>query len=400
MIPAAALLLVALAAAEPAAAEPTPADPPEKVPGTFSGAERLELASGETVEGRLTEVRDGALVFRTGAGERLFKLAELARLERWPAAAARRETDGLVTAAGDVLELQVLDLDKGRFHLDSPRFGELTLEAGGCRLLFFDRGLAEAAERARAAGGDELELATGSRTPAELRWVQADKLGFQSPLGALDVKKKDLAWVRLAGRPPEKPEAGRCRLRLSSGEALVGRPLALAGGRLRLAWLGRELEVPWDLVRAIESPGERLAYLSELEPSAQKTAAALGPVRPMAADRSAAGAPLVLGGRSFERGLGMRARTEAAWRLEGKWKRFRALAGLDAEAAARGSRGAVFKVLADGRKLFEKQLLADGAPAAVDLDVSGVKELVLALEPGPGFEVGDYGDWADARLLR
>jgi hypothetical protein len=395
MIPAAAILLATLAAAEPA--------PPEKVPGTFFGAERLELASGETLDGRAAEFRDDALVFRTAAGERRVRPAELARLERWPAAPVRREADGLVTAAGDVLELQVLDLDKLRLGLDSPRFGELELDLAAAGLLFFGRSLAEAAARARAgagtAAGGELELVSGSRTPAELRWVQGDKLGFQSPLGALDVSRKDLAWVALAGKPPEKPEAGRLRLRLSAGEVLTGKLLGLSAGRARLAWNGRELEVPWDQVRALESPGERMLYLSDLRPAAEKAEAALGPVRPLAADRCAAPGPLRLAGIAYERGLGMRARAEAAWRLEGRWKRFRALCGLDAE-AARASRGVVFKVFGDGKPLFEKQLLPGEAPVPVDLEVGGVKELVLALEPGPGLEVGDYGDWADARLLR
>jgi len=32
--------------------------------------------------------------------------------------------------------------------------------------------------------------------------------------------------------------------------------------------------------------------------------------------------------------------------------------------------------------------------------VTGARELVLSLEAGPGLDIGDHGDWADARLLR
>jgi hypothetical protein len=142
-----------------------------------------------------------------------------------------------------------------------------------------------------------------------------------------------------------------------------------------------------------------MVYLSALSPAATKTEAAVGPARPPAADRSAALSPLCLAGTTYERGLGMRARTEVGYRLDGKWQRFRALVGLDSQ-AARASRGVVFKVLGDGKALFEKQVLPGDLPVPVDLEVGGVKELVLVLEPGPGLEVGDYGDWADARLLR
>jgi alpha-galactosidase len=213
------------------------------------------------------------------------------------------------------------------------------------------------------------------------------------------VKRKDLAWVFLPNGPPEKPPVGLCRLQLSAGERLTGKPLALADGKLRLAWNGRELEVPWDLVRAVESPGERMLYLSELKPSAEKNEAAIGPTRALGVDRAADGRPLRLAARAYERGLGMRASAEAAYRLDGRWKHFRALAGLDQE-AARASRGAVFQIIGDGKKLFEKKLLPGEAPAPVDVDIGGVKELRLVLEAGPGLEIGDYGDWADARLLR
>lgn len=384
MSPAADLLLTILLMA-------APADPPP--------AERLELASGETLEGQVAEFRDGALVFKAGADERRVRPGDLARLERWPARPARRPADGLATVAGDVLEGHFADLEKGRLRLESPRFGTLELDLKAVRAIFFGRALPEAAAGLRAEPAAEVVLVSGSRTPAELRWVQGDKLGLQSPLGALDVKRKDLAWIFLPNAPPEKPPAGLCRLLLSAGERLTGKPLALADGRLRLAWNGRELEVPWDLVRAIESPGEKMLYLSELKPAAEKSEAAVGPIRPPAADRAADGGALRLAGRSYERGLGMRATSEAAYRLDGRWKRFRALAGLDEE-AARASRGAIFRVTGDGRKLFEKKLLPGEAPAPVDVEVGGVRELTLALEAGPGFEVGDYGDWADARLLR
>ena len=382
------ILAAGLLCALAAAAEPAPEFP-----------ERLELASGAVLDGRVAEIRDGALVFKTAAGERRAGPAEIARLERWAASPVQRAADGLATAAGDVLEGQVLDLDKGKLRLDSPRFGTLDLDARQVRAFFFARPLAEAAAQTRNAAAAELVLLSGSRTPAELRWIQGDKLGFQSPLGALDVKKRDLAWVFLPGRPPEKPEAGRLRLRLSAGEVLTGKLLELSGGKLRLAWNGRELEVPWDQVRAVESPDECMVYLSALKPVAEKSEAAVGPARPLALDRSAALSPLRLAGTTYEHGLGMRARTEVGYRLDGHWKRFRARCGLDSE-AARGSRGAVFKVFGDGKPIFDKQVLPGDLPVPVDLDLSGVRELVLVLEPGPGLEVGDYGNWADARLLR
>ena len=57
-------------------------------------------------------------------------------------------------------------------------------------------------------------------------------------------------------------------------------------------------------------------------------------------------------------------------------------------------------MLGDGRKLIEKTITDTNASEEIDLGVQGVMTLTLVLKPGPGFEIGDYGNWADARLLR
>jgi hypothetical protein len=361
--------------------------------------EQLELASGERLTGRVTSARDGKLVFTTSAGERLVGAGELARLVRLPSSDCSRRADGIVLVSGDVLEGQALALSKRGLKLDSPRFGVLELSPDRVRALFFAQKLSGASGRARGAGDDGVLMVTGSRTPASLRWLDEERLGLASPLGALDVNKADVAWVLRKAVAAGKPPAGSVRVLLCGGESLTGVPASLAGGKLSLEWEGRKLAVSWDLVRSLESPGAHMRYISDLPPLAGKSSAAVGPPRPPGRDRSAAGGALVVGGRSWPRGVGMRASSRVSYRLDAKWKRFRALAGLDSRAAA-ASRGALFRVLGDGRELFARKLAPGEKPAEVDVAVAGVRQLSLVLEPGPGLEIGDYGNWVDARLLR
>jgi hypothetical protein len=53
----------------------------------------------------------------------------------------------------------------------------------------------------------------------------------------------------------------------------------------------------------------------------------------------------------------------------------------------------------DGKKVKELVLKGNDAPQAIDLDVSGAKELKL-LVTWAGFGQSDFVDWGSARLIR
>jgi len=372
---------------------------PAGQPAAVARAETLELTSGRVLHGRVVALGKGKLRFAGKGGLKDIRLADVARLVRYRGAAASRHTDGLVLGCGDVLDGDVIALRDGKLRVDSPRLGEAELPVAAVRALFFREKLGGLRERVPEADAAGVVMRSGSRTPAELRWVAGSSVGLSSPLGALTVRKSEVRWVLNKPGKVAKPAAGAVRLILNTGEVLTVENAELAAGDLKIRWRGVEATLPWDMVKRLESPGGRMVYLSSLEPSARKCSAAVGPCRPTQVNRCADGKALRVGGAEYEIGIGMRARSELSYALKGRWRRFRALAGLD-QRAARASRGAVFVILADGKEIFRRKLRPGDKPVEVDLPVSSVSELKLVLEPGPGFEIGDYGNWADARLLR
>ena len=60
----------------------------------------------------------------------------------------------------------------------------------------------------------------------------------------------------------------------------------------------------------------------------------------------------------------------------------------------------VFRILGDGKKLFESEVMKPGTPGKkVDLSLRGVRTLLLQVADG-GDGIGyDHGDWADAQFL-
>ena len=114
-------------------------------------------------------------------------------------------------------------------------------------------------------------------------------------------------------------------------------------------------------------------------------------------NRSATPVPMSIAGQAFEDG----ARTFGAstlWiDLGQKAKRFTAMVGIDDEAkAATGT--ATFRIYGDAKELFNSGPMKANEPARkVEVDVAGVKSLLLMVETGEGSDV-NRTDWADAKI--
>jgi len=107
--------------------------------------------------------------------------------------------------------------------------------------------------------------------------------------------------------------------------------------------------------------------------------------------------PLAIAGRKFDRGVGTHA-TSTLWvELSGRAERFDAFVGVDD--AAGGNASVVFRILGDGRKLFDSGTMVPGTPAKeVNLDLRGVKTLLLQVtDAGDGIGF-DHANWAEARF--
>jgi len=141
-------------------------------------------------------------------------------------------------------------------------------------------------------------------------------------------------------------------------------------------------------------------YLSDLAPETVKLQPFLDVVWQPRFDRAVTGDPLVLAGKPYLKGLGMDVRTEMTFALDGAYSRFHALVGVDDSAGALGR--VVFKVLADGRLLYQSSPLSGGdALQTVSLDISGVRRLSLVADfGGLAWTGGNFADWAEARVVR
>ncbi len=115
------------------------------------------------------------------------------------------------------------------------------------------------------------------------------------------------------------------------------------------------------------------------------------------ANRSVTGEPLAIGGKEFQRGVGTHADSWLFIDLQGGATRFKASVGVNDGAG--DAAGVKFRVVGDRKTLFESDLMhVRDAAVEVDVDVTGVRTLVLVVDDFDDRDTEDKADWADARL--
>lgn len=108
---------------------------------------------------------------------------------------------------------------------------------------------------------------------------------------------------------------------------------------------------------------------------------------------------LIVGGRQWEKGIGMPTNSEIEFELNGTYEHFTALVGIDDEFNNKEAK-AEFFVIGDGKELWASGGLnrSDGTKP-VKVDVKNVKRLRLRVRRiGEGGRI--YADWLDAKLIR
>ncbi|MCI0693623.1 NPCBM/NEW2 domain-containing protein [candidate division KSB1 bacterium] len=108
---------------------------------------------------------------------------------------------------------------------------------------------------------------------------------------------------------------------------------------------------------------------------------------------------MVLGGKPYERGLGIPPNSELGYELKGLFKTFSAIVGIDDEHNREGH--VEFVVLGDDKELWRSGFVtkANGA-IPVKLDITSVNRLILRVIRGEKGGSGDQANWAEAKIIR
>ena len=116
-------------------------------------------------------------------------------------------------------------------------------------------------------------------------------------------------------------------------------------------------------------------------------------------DQSVTGKPMKIGAETFEHGVGTHAESRLFVQLDGGTKRFTARVGVDSSQVGKPA-SVEFRAIADGKTLFTSGVMKPGdAAKTVDVDLTGVKTLLLFVgSAGDGIDY-DHANWADAKFV-
>ncbi len=187
---------------------------------------------------------------------------------------------------------------------------------------------------------------------------------------------------------------------LSDGSVVSGAIERADAESLKFATsVGSVMEVKVGEVMNFRVRSPRVVYVSDLTPTVERTEGMLHRPWPVRKDRSVSATPLSMAGRVFNRGLGVHSKTELGYSLGGTYESLVATIGIDDAVRPAGS--VVFRVLGDGKVLFDSgELTGQDPPRDIRVDTASVNTLTLIVDYGDGLDLSDYADWGGLRLLK
>jgi hypothetical protein len=377
--------------------------------------DRLVLLDGTTITRTITSIdSDGMIVF--GDADQPLELNGLRRIER-----VVGSSDG-GSAVNQRLPVVIELLGGGRLNADhvtiadelctfQGRYGTLSLQLDTVRLVRL-----RAAQRIPA-----FEEAAGSSAEFDRLFVQADERllmikGFIEELGDENVvfqwqeerqaiPRAKLFGIVLASVGSAPDHAGQCLLELDDGSSVWGTIESLEpGGRGQSESLMFQIDkdaalaIPWDCVSRVSVQSDRLVYLSDLTPAQVDEEPVVAFPRTWQRDKSVGRRTLTLGSRTFAKGIGVQARSQLVFSAGEEFALMTATIGIDAETGGRGD--CLFIVDGDGEELFRKRVKGSDPPSDLRVDIQGVKDVTLLVDPGEALDLGDHANWCDACFIR
>ena len=200
------------------------------------------------------------------------------------------------------------------------------------------------------------------------------------------------------GFAPDRQARPRTVVVLTTGEQIEGKLLEVSERvRCRLDE-GCVLDVPVSCLQELRVSSDKLVWLHDLQPHVEQTPA-FDRVWPWHNNRSVAGPGFLLGGRRFDRGVGLVPRARLTYQLAGRFDVFEALIGIDDRGGPAAH--AIFRVYVDGAQQFESEpMVLGGAPAEVLVELNRAKTLAIEVDFGKNYDLGDFCAFADARVLQ
>ena len=392
----------------------------------------VQTLRGDVVRGALVELNERQVTVSTPDHKVTIPTADLQQIRLGPIKPAAKPPAAWVELVdGSDLLASDFVIKAGESRIGLVGGGEVTLPARALRSVRFQQ-----QAPALAAEWSRIRLRPVTSDLAVLR--KKDRLDFLEGVvqeidgGAATFRMDDevlrISRAKLEGLvffpPRERPTAAAALIVGVDGMRFQAAAFSLTDQSVKMSsHSGLLLERPLASLARLDFAAGKVVYLSDLEPqlaqwtpyfSGGKLSEPLGKLfRPRrnkallhggtAGDDGALqlrfagenGVPTI---RSFAKGLALHSRSRVVFDLTEEFRYLKAIAGIDARLGQQGN--VRLRIEGDGRELFSSSISGTDPPRSIDVELKGVKQLVLTVDFGEQLDVGDYVNLCDARLVR
>ncbi|MCI0459153.1 MAG: NPCBM/NEW2 domain-containing protein [Gemmataceae bacterium] len=226
---------------------------------------------------------------------------------------------------------------------------------------------------------------------------KGDKIQFRLEGGVIH----DVEFARVGGmifyRPEPQAKSPVCQVIDVQGNVLSAAVVKLEGNALYIKTLGGlDLRYDQQLIARFDYNMGKLTYLSDLTPSKVVERSGVGLPIAFRKDVNLDGEQILLGDKTFPKGLSLHAYTELEYKLDGKYKEFKAFIGVDPRVGSESK--ARVTIESDGRQIFAQEFTAEMPVRQITLPVQRARSLRIVVSSTNLLDLHDHVTLADAKV--
>lgn len=255
---------------------------------------------------------------------------------------------------------------------------------------------------------DVVLLRNGDTIEGTLNALSAEQVEVEVARKNVVTKWARVSAVLLSTDLTEKarPKGGYARLVLSPTDASPGGRITVVSPECDGATFsakttfGALVRVPVERVVSLELSDSRVVHLSDLAPAKYTFTPYLDETFTWSADANALGRDLLLGGSTYDKGVGLHADSRITYALVGKYRRFDALIGLDDRDGREGT--VRVRVLLDGKpvELGKTEWTRADKAVRISVDIAEAKEMTIVVESTGKGPIQGVVNVVEARLIQ
>lgn len=367
----------------------------------------MTTITGQQIEMDLESIVDGVV---QGGSEKI-SLSDLLMIQTDKSIVPERQALLVMLSGGGQIGASQVTFDGENFSLQTP-VGQFSVPPDSIKAILMDveadRSRFDRALKNRSVEKDSV-IALGSSGQRVVGGL-IESINESKLLLEFDGKSRPISLNKIVGivpadLKPAKPKGQIVNLKLTNGSTVTGGIVGLQSGKLQLVLPGdATIELSLSAVSAISLQSDRVAYLSDLDPTNSSQNALATIEFAWQRDLSVQLNPIRLysfeSGKTTEyaKGIGVHSASRLEFENADDFDRFAAVVGIDAETQGNGD--CEVSLWADGIQLWSANITGEGEPQKVDVPIKGMKTIALVVRNGKYLDLGDHVDWADARFLK